>query len=334
MKIAVIAFTRAGAERAEVLVKSLGADGFLPRRYRVENLTCFDALSDITAALWEKYGALVFLGACGIAVRAIAPYIEDKARDRAVLVMDEKGKFCVPILSGHLGGANALARKIADITGAQAVITTATDINGAFAVDVFAAANHLHIRDTKLIKEISSRVLRGEKIGLVSDFELLNVPDCFAKNAEAGICISAEDKKPFEVTLNLVPKTVVVGIGCKRNAQNVTETVEEFLRENGVNTDMLCAAATVDVKKNERGILDFCERYSLPLLTFTADELNAARGEFGASDFVKKTVGTDNVCERAVCAAGAKITVGKTVKNKITLALGERKAEIDFSRGQ
>ncbi len=332
MKIAVIAFTRAGAAFAGTLTEKLGADGFAPQKYRAGNFTGFNALCDIAAALWENYDALVFVGACGIAVRAVSPYIEDKSRDCAVVVMDERGKFCIPILSGHMGGANALAEKIAAFTGAQAVITTATDVNGAFAVDTFAAANKLHIEDTKLIKEISSRVLDGEKIGLASGCELLNVPACFTETARAGIYIGAENKKPFEITLNLVPRNIVVGIGCRRNAENVTETIEEFLRENNVSADALCAAATVDIKKDEKGILNFCEKYSLPLLTFTANELNEADGEFTASSFVKKTVGTDNVCERAVCAAGAEIIVKKTARNAVTMALGERAVKIDFNK--
>lgn len=96
-------------------------------------------------------------------MRSIAPYVKDKAKDPAVVVVDEKGNFAIPILSGHIGGANDLAEKIAALTSGVAVITTATDINKKFSVDTFAVRNNLHIGDTKLIKEISSRILNDKR---------------------------------------------------------------------------------------------------------------------------------------------------------------------------
>lgn len=332
MKITAIAFTREGAKRLEALRAKLGARCFAAKKYAGGDIAAFESLGELTGEQFKTADALVFVGACGIAVRAIAPYVNSKATDPAVVVMDERAKFVIPLLSGHIGGANALSRKIAKLTGACAVITTATDINNKFSVDTFACDNNLYIGDTKLIKEISSRALDGERIGLVSDYPLKNKPDIFTDNADAGIYIGHKDKKPFAITLTLIPRDIVLGIGCKKNCPDVPESILGFLKANSVNPRGLCAAATIDIKRDERGIVDFCERYGIPLLTYGAQELSCVEGEFTASEFVKKTVGVDNVCERAVCAAGASLTVRKTVCGKTTLALGRRDITIDFGR--
>lgn len=334
MKIAAIAFTKNGGKIVKMLVKEIGAKGYIISKHHTDGLEKFDNLSSLIKDIFGKYNALVFVGACGIAVRAIAPYIKDKSKDPAVVAVDEKGDFAIPILSGHIGGANDLAREIAALTSGIAVITTATDINDKFSVDTFAVKNRLHIGDIKLIKEISSRTLEGQKIGLYTDYELKNVPDYFTDTAEAGICISDEDKKPFRITLNLKPQNVILGIGCKKNCENVEESILAFLKINSVSVYSVYAVATIDIKKNEQGIVDFCEKYNLPLLTFSAELLTRVEGKFTASEFVKKTVGVDNVCERAVCAAGAELTQPKTPLNGVTLALGRLETNIDFLKGK
>ena len=330
MKIIAIAFTKNGGMVAKLLTNKINADGYIISTHPTDGLRTFSSLHTVIKEGWENYDALVFIGAAGIAVRAIAPYVDNKAKDRAVVVVDEKGDFAIPILSGHIGGANELARKIAAVTGGTAVITTATDINSKFSVDTFAVKNNLHIGDTKLIKEISCRVLDGEKIGLQSDYELKNIPDIFTQNAEVGICISHENKRPFPTTLNLIPKSVVIGIGCKKACENIEESALEFLGKNNININSLKAVGTIDIKQDERGIVDFCDKYSLTLITFTADELAKVSGDFTSSEFVKKTVGVDNVCERAVAATGAKLTNKKTTSDGTAIAAGTLNMEIDF----
>ena len=330
MKIIAIAFTKNGGRIAKLICDRFEADGYIISTHPTDGLNTFSSLHSITKTAWESYDALVFIGAAGIAVRAIAPYVDNKAEDRAVVVVDEKGDFAIPILSGHIGGANALAKQIAAATDGTAVITTATDINNKFSVDTFAVKNNLHIGDTKLIKEISSRVIDGEKIGLYSDCKLKNIPDIFTDNAEVGICISHEHKKPFSVTLNLIPKNLVLGIGCKRNCETVEESILEFLKTNNIDIHSIKAVSTIDIKNDEKGIAGFCKKYSLPLLTFTADELRDTKGEFTSSEFVQKTVGVDNVCERAVCVAGAELIYKKTPHSGTAIAAGTLKIDIDF----
>ena len=116
-------------------------------------------LSEWTRKVFKTGNTLIFIGACGIAVRAIAPFIEDKTTDPGVLVVDENARFVIPILSGHLGGAVDEAHTVARILDAQAVITTATDVRGEFAVDVFAKNNDLIISDMKKAKDFTARLL-------------------------------------------------------------------------------------------------------------------------------------------------------------------------------
>lgn len=121
-------------------------------------------LTEWTGEQMKKRRSLLFIGACGIAVRAIAPFLTDKLNDVPVLVMDEQGRFVIPVLAGHVGGANELAVSLAERMGSTPVITTATDLNHCFAVDLFARRNALHIVNKDGIAKVSSRILAGEEV--------------------------------------------------------------------------------------------------------------------------------------------------------------------------
>ena len=247
--------------------------------------------------------ALLFIGAVGIAVRAIAPLVKDKTTDPAVLVMDEAGRHVIPLLSGHIGGANALALEIARRTGAEPVITTATDLRGVPAIDTWAVDQDCAIENPAAIQAISSAVLGGKQVGVA--------------------ITEREIKPPYPVTLYLRPRTLTLGAGCRKDIDPETfeEKVKDFLKECGVSLLSVKALATIDRKKEERAFLRFCEKYRLPLLTYTAAELKAVPGCFAHSDFVEKTVGVDNVCERAAAASGGRLLMGKTILDGATFAL-------------
>ena len=179
--LSLICFTQNGAAAAARLLNALGKDfaaaGFVRSRFAgdwdTKSLTVWQgSLHDWTAQQFPKSDCLVFIGACGIAVRAIAPFVADKLHDPAVVVIDEKGRFCIPLLSGHVGRANELAGYFAKILGALPIITTATDLNGLFAVDVFAQKNELVLTDRAKAKAISAALLSGQKAALFSDFPI------------------------------------------------------------------------------------------------------------------------------------------------------------------
>ena len=337
-----VSFTEVGAQTAREAAALL--PDFLTERYA---RTLDPSLSGTQLARFAQQAMvdcdlIVFVGAAGIAVRAVAPYLAGKAFDPAVVVIDEAGRFVIPILSGHLGGANALAQRLADGLGAQAIITTATDGRAAFAVDTWAAAHDCVVVDPQNIKYVSGALLRGEPIGLRSTFPVcgrLPAQVTLDGAQESGFCIGFDTKAaPFAHTLHLVPRVVFLGIGCRRgtDAQTIEQAVQAALDTAGVPWDAVRGIASIDIKQNEPGLLHFCENHSLTLTVFSAETLQSVPGNFTPSDFVAHTVGVDNVCERAaVCAAaGGALLCRKRAQNGVTVALAQQDWRGDFDEKQ
>nr|WP_297173396.1 cobalamin biosynthesis protein [uncultured Agathobaculum sp.] len=282
---------------------------------------------------------IVFVGAAGIAVRAVAPYLADKAHDPAVVVIDEAGRFVIPVLSGHLGGANELAQRLADGLGAQAVVTTATDGRDVFAVDSWAAKHGCAVIDPANIKHVSGALLRGEMVGLRSDFPVdgqLPAHVSLEGAARSGFVIGFDKAAaPFVHTLHLVPRIVQIGIGCRRGtgADKIEAAVCEALEAAGVPPEAVRGASSIDIKKDEPGLLLFCQTHGLTLATFSAETLRQAPGEFIPSAFVHETVGVDNVCERAaVCALrGGRLLCRKRARDGVTVALALADFRVSFA---
>ena len=311
MKIALISVTQNGVNISGRIIEYLESNHFCTQytfqKYFIKNTVSFGSLRDLTANIFYKYDALVYICACGAVVRMIAPHLISKLTDPAVVVVDEQGKFVISLISGHIGKANALTRKIADFLNAIPVITTATDIGGKFSPDSFASANNLHICEIHTAKEIAAAVLNGKLIGIKSNYDMKNIPSCFGENPNLGICISDNiSLNPFKRTLHLVPKNIAVGIGCKRNIEpDKLETfILQSLERNNIPLWKIGSINTIDIKKNEKAILEFSEKYHCSLKYFSADYLMNIDGNFEGSAFVLKTVGTDNVSERSACAGG------------------------------
>lgn len=307
-----------------------------------------ESLSQWTGKMFVEKRAMIFVSATGIAVRAIAPWIRDKMTDPPVVTVDEGAQFVIPLLSGHVGGANELARHIADWLEAVPVITTATDVNGKFAVDLFASAYHMTITDRKEAKNISAAVLEGKQIGVFSDLPIKKLPDGFVMDrwCEENICITVKDPSFPEKKasyLRLVPRAVVLGVGCRRGTdpEFMKEKVFVLLKEHGIDPAAVKAIASVDVKQDEPAVLDLKQLFDGECLHqpceqrfYTPEQLNQVPGDFKESAFVKKQIGVGNVCERSACAAGGKLLVEKQAGDGITLAAAlEWQGELDFSKG-
>ena len=228
--------------------------------------------------------AIVFVGACGIAVRMIAPFVRDKLTDSPVIVMDEAGQFVIPILSGHVGGANALAMRLAGVVGAVPVLTTATDVNQTFAADVFAKQQRLTIQNKEGIARVSSKILAGKM---------------------ADIVIATDEKALSHGILRLKPREYTLGIGCRRGKSyaEIHDFVDKRLKMLGITMRDVNAVASIDRKRDEEGIIRLANANRIPFLTFSAEQLNHISGDFTPSEFVNSQVGVDNVCERAAMAA-------------------------------
>lgn len=283
--------------------------------------------------------AIIFVGATGIAVRAIAPFITGKAVDPAVLVIDEAGRYVISLLSGHLGGANALARTAASLIEAEPVITTATDAESAFAVDTFAKENGFLLTDLRKAKEVSAKVLRGEKLRIYSDIPMERLVQRPARHEaelvtaqdidRADIVISYRTKLLNQATgLRLIAKRVHVGLGARKGVTQaeVAAAVATCLEDAGIDPRAVVALASIDLKKQEAGILAYSYESGVPFVTYTAEELRTVEGAFAGSSFVQSVTGVANVCERAAAfAAGrsghAEVLVHKTIHGNVTTAV-------------
>lgn len=339
MSIHLFAFSARGCHLARSIADGMGEECccFSTEKYAAQagfSPFCSN-LSEQTGKSFALAQGIVFIGAAGIAVRAVAPYLKSKTSDPAVVVVDETGRFAVSLLSGHLGGANALAEKVAGIIGALPVITTATDRNGLFAVDVFAKQNSLFITDMIRAKEVSAALLAGEAVGFCSDLPLLSAlpPELGGQNAAIGIAVTAKPGfSPFPSTLHLIPRRITAGIGCRRgkDPRMLEQFLLQVLEREQILPEQLCGIASIDLKKDEQGILKLCEKYHLPFITYSSEQLMAVQGDFSASDFVKSQVGVDCVCERAAVLAGGSLVCRKQVSDGITIALAKSEEGIRF----
>lgn len=354
MKAALISVNENGRELSKKIIRPLvlihaGARRFVFEKYADNDCEKFSSIGELTAKIFGEFDALIFFCACGIAVRAIAPHIRSKTTDPAVVVVDDSGKFSIPILSGHIGGANMLARLISKELGSELVITTATDIRGKFSPDLFAKANGLILDDLKTAKEIAAAVLRGECISIMSEFEVINHPMDLLTGEISGVGIDIHQKPgtPKDrfppVVLDLIPRNIVLGIGCKRgiSADIIEKRVFAAFEYMGYDFRQVVEIATIDLKRDEQGLLEFAERHNLPIKFFTAEELMSVPEEpnnLKGSGFVMKITGADNVSERAaiLAADGGRILIPKSYPNctgdGVTVAAAAKPIVIDFAK--
>lgn len=342
MRLALTAFTARGLALAEGLAAALEAQGedcvcAAPARLaQGTGLSAYGSLSAWTGERFADCGALIFVGASGIAVRAIAPWVRDKFTDPAVVSVDEGGRFAVPLLSGHAGGANALARRLAALTGGTAAVSTATDVNGLFAVDEWAVRQGFYLDGRSAAKHISAALLAGESVGMESDFPIQGElpPGVHAGPDRLGFCVTAEaEKAPFDETLRLIPPVLTLGIGCRRGTEAgaIADAVDGVLAAHGLSPRGVCRVCSIDLKQDEPGLLEFCSRRGWSLACFSASALAGAEGAFTPSVFVARTTGVDNVCERAaVLGSGGALRVKKTAGGGVTVAVATAPFTVKF----
>jgi cobalt-precorrin 5A hydrolase len=371
MRVGIAAFTQRGKELATRLIQKNEAHWEVIRYEKDLKQWC--------ARCFEETDALIFIGACGIAVRTIAPFVKSKTTDPAVLVLDEAGQFVISLLSGHIGGANELALQISGQIGAVPVITTASDVNGKLAVDVFAKKNHLQIASMTDAKKLEAALLRGETIGvhcsgviegtLPPELKLWDFPSEERTEDRSSDGTDSEDRlacqkeqersntidhliwiseyepdrsqltpflsTPSATILHLIPQSMVLGIGCRKGKpeEDIEAVVEKLLEELRVSPKAIHQVASIDLKKDEAGIRGLCQKYGWEFVTYPASELEQVPGDFTTSEFVRKTTGVDNVCERSARLAagdGAEIIRKKYAENGVTAALAVRKWRVRF----
>ena len=348
MKITLVCFTSRGASLCQTLCKKLESAGHLCQKFTSEKKAEKSGLPSFGNSLsqwtrhWfckEKSDGIIFIGACGIAVRAVAPYLQGKTKDPAVVVVDEHGQFAISLLSGHIGNANHLTQLVAQQIGSTPVISTATDCNHLFAVDSWAAGLGWSLSDMTLAKEVSAQLLEGELVGFASDIpeQTEALPAGFTRKTEKslGIHITIRSKSSaFPKTLRIIPNLVSLGIGCRKGTSQ--ETIEAMvlsvLGEHEIDIRSIKNINSITLKQEEPGLLAFAKSHGWPIHFFSPEELAHAKGIFSASAFVQDTVGIDNVCERAAVlgSQGGILFIRKQAGHGVTVAaaLEERRISL------
>jgi cobalt-precorrin 5A hydrolase / precorrin-3B C17-methyltransferase len=294
----------------------------------------FDAA--LVNKLWAEHKAFIFVMAAGIAVRTIAPLLKDKKTDPAVVVLDEKGRFAISLAGGHLGGANGLAEELASHLGAEAVITTASDINNLPSIDLWARDNRLIIENWDSLSRVAARLLNERTLLVYSEVDL-QLPPAFIKEHDprhAEILITKKQRVEtcgscVKDQLYLRPKNLIVGIGCNSgtSSQELEDVVKTVLLEHNLSFLAVHSIATIDKKATEPGLLEFAGKYGFKIRSFTADELNSLKG-IEKSSIVFQATGAYAVAEPAALLASNTIKplVPKQKSGNVTVAVALKKA--------
>ncbi len=293
--------------------------------------------SEAVSEAWHKGRGLIFIMASGIVVRTIAPLIKDKKTDPAVVVLDEKGRFAISLLSGHLGGANEMARQIAGFLGGEAVITTSSDINNLPSIDLWAKEQGLLIENEELLPLVSTNLINNGSLKVYSDIEIELPPEFkrVSRAEEADMVItntSALSLKPSALILR--PRNLVLGIGCNSgtSASEIEEAVRSVLDENKLSFLSIHSIATIDTKADELGLKEFSEKYGFKINTYTSQELNRVvslnPSAFRLSESAFNATGAYAVAEPAALlgAGNSELLIPKQKIGNVTVAV----AEIDF----
>lgn len=316
----------------------------------------YDKLRDFVPKIFNKYRYIVFIMATGIVVRTIAPLIQSKFNDPAVIVADERGINVISLLSGHMGGANEMTLYISHLLDANPVITTATDVNNKSSLDMMAKKLNGYIKNFRdNVLKVNSMIVNNKPVGLFLDgdydvdtrgFKLLKREDIEKiealqnnqqieneseyedlKNIETIIVVSDKEELNFKNKniIKLVPKDIVLGVGCKRNidSTHMRDSLKEFLHTNNIDINSIKAIGSIEVKKNEKAIIELGEYLNVPFKTFTVEEISKVDHLYGKSEWVKKNVGVYSVAQPcAHLLSEGNVIIEKQKYTGITFSVG------------
>lgn len=327
--LAVWALTPNGGKVALKLLKALGpCRVFASAKTGIsenEGVSTFDGLAREVERRFHEFSGHVFIMATGIVVRMIAPLIVHKTTDPSVVVVDETGKYAISLLSGHLGGANALSCEVARTLGGEPVITTATDVNRVPAIDLLAKEKGLVIENPGAIKRVNMAFVMGEKVGGHDPYGCLAGTGGFAEDGEVMVWVDDRISDVPDNTLILRPKTLTAGIGCNRGTpmEEIRDLVSETLENERLSPLSLGALASVDIKHDEHGLLELSKAWNINIDLFTRDQLDSVETIETPSLMVEKHIGVKSVCEAAaiLSAKMGQLIVPKRKTKNVTVAL-------------
>lgn len=337
--VVILALTPRGMELGRRIRQALGAGSVV------------DAAGSTRELLQKNFNqgrSLVCIMALGIVVRTLAPVLQNKETDSAVVVLDEAGKFVISVLGGHAGGANRLATEIASAIGATAVITTASDVLQVPAVDLIGRQWGWKIERRENLTRVAAAVVQGQPVAVYQDagrrdwwqpfgpwphhFERLTAwPTKTSSTALLVISDRVVPQPPADLeqaTLVYRPPSLTVGVGCRRGVsrEEVEGCVNELFAHHRLSPVCITALASATLKKHEQGLVDFAEQREIPFLTYAPDKLAIVGPVPTPSEKVRSKIGIAGVCEpAAMLAAGVReLVVTKTVFRRLTLAVARR----------
>ena len=357
--LAIITLTKGGAQLGLILKQRFPqAHLYVPYRLEIKerNVRRFsEQLGVLCGELVNYYSKLIFIMAVGIVVRTISPFLSHKSVDPAVVVVDEKGRFAISLISGHLGGANELAKEVALLTGGEPVITTATDVHEKYSFDLLAKQLDCKIIDFNGLKRCNYALLHGEKVGIYPDILKSYIPlrkkssiifyksiksilnsDCLYKVIISNKQIEDGVLKQKRTVISLNPRNLVLGIGCNRgtSSSEIEDTVRRFFNEWRRSFQSIKKIATVDIKSSEKGLTSFVRKHNFEIEFFKAKQLNKVESLTPPSRSSLKAVGSRGVCEPAAML-GAGVTTLLHSKKKtpnVTVAVAEIPLKRYFER--
>ena len=323
MRIAIISVTSAGQKIASDLGLTLEMD---PSVFQVDLF--HKNVKSTLNSIYSKYDCILGIMATGIMVRSVCHLIQNKFDDPAILVMDEKSKHIISLLSGHYGGANSLSLKLADITGSDPVITTATDVNNKMGIDTLAHKYYMDIENPSIIININKALVEGFKVKLAvpPNYEYL-FQDELLKNSYDMYSSDKIQVVFHEHESYLTPKKIVLGVGSRKGVSTdaVLSAINKVCHNLGIPPERIDIMVTADIKRNETGILKAGDDLSLPLKFVSLDDLKKFKHpQISESSFVRRMFGVPGICEPVslmLAGENSKLLYRKKAFDKVTVAM-------------
>lgn len=329
MKIAIVTLTKGASELGNQLCDRIGGTLFCKSEFigSSDALPVEKPFKAFAGRLFSDYDGLVFIMATGIVVRSLAPFIDSKVSDPAIIVMDEAGKHAISLLSGHLGGGNELAKRVAEAVGAVPVITTASDVTGNLAVDMLSQDLGTHIGSMERAKDVTAVGINGGRIDIFTSRDLPkhivsklprnvyvhieeesmtealsameNLNDLSGESKKACVLISSKSIQVPPKCVQLIPRNYVVGIGCRRDtgAAVIKDVLMRACEQAGIRHEAVRQLATIELKSDEPGIISLVVELDIPLKIVDLEDIRDVQDQFKGSDFVEKTIGVRAVAE-------------------------------------
>jgi cobalt-precorrin 5A hydrolase len=341
--VAVIAITRNGVNLALQIQAGLpGSVCYVPSKYRFAvalGAMGFERLRAVVPIIWSQYRSLIFIMATGIVIRQIAFLLKHKAQDPAVLVLDERGQHVISLVSGHLGGANRLAETVARITRGRAIITTASDVQNRPAIDLIAQELGLEIENYEMLSSVAHSLLEDEPVWVYDPQRRLELHLESRSNTVrldekemapgldregVGIWVSEYLTPEGLQCLILRPRNLVVGVGCNRNtaADEILDFLRSEFRREGLAVSSIRNLATVDIKSDEKGILEAGRLLGRPVLFYSRPDIQKMAVP-NPSNAVLAHIGVESVCEATalLSSRSSELIVPKQKNANVTMAV-------------